>query len=90
MSQQPLDTTVKPKGFTIAEKWIIWGVFCLLIGLSTHILITPAMLLITLGIVRWRILQQAASPWFQRLLAMLLVAAGGGLMWWAVVLLRIG
>jgi len=24
------------KGFTSAEKWIIWGVFCLLVGLSTH------------------------------------------------------
>ena len=24
------------RGFTVGEKWIIWGVFCLLIGLSTH------------------------------------------------------
>lgn len=24
------------RGFTTPEKWIIWGVFCLLVGLSTH------------------------------------------------------
>lgn len=24
------------KGFTTPEKWIIWGVFCSLIGLSTY------------------------------------------------------
>ncbi len=24
------------RGFTVGEKWIIWGVFCLLIALSTH------------------------------------------------------
>lgn len=26
----------KKRGFTAAEKWIIWGVFCLLVGLSSH------------------------------------------------------
>ena len=25
----------RKSGFTYAEKWIIWGVFCLLLGLST-------------------------------------------------------
>jgi len=24
------------RGFTTAEKWIIWGVFCLLVSLSTY------------------------------------------------------
>lgn len=24
------------RGFTVAEKWIIWGVFCLLVALSTY------------------------------------------------------
>jgi hypothetical protein len=26
----------KKRGFTTVEKWIIWGVFCLLVGLSTY------------------------------------------------------
>jgi hypothetical protein len=33
------------RGFTVAEKWVIWSVFCLLVGLSTHFLIFPALLL---------------------------------------------
>lgn len=28
--------TKNKKGFTPAEKWIIWGVFCLLVSLSTQ------------------------------------------------------
>lgn len=24
------------RGFTVGEKWIIWGVFCLLVSLSSH------------------------------------------------------
>ncbi|MFQ5706038.1 MAG: hypothetical protein ACE5HO_01230 [bacterium] len=24
------------RGFTTQEKWVIWAVFCLLVGLSTH------------------------------------------------------
>ncbi len=24
------------RGFTAPEKWVIWGVFCLLVGLSTY------------------------------------------------------
>jgi len=28
--------TKDKKGFTPAEKWIIWGVFCLLVGLSVQ------------------------------------------------------
>ncbi len=28
--------TKDKKGFTPAEKWIIWGVFCLLVGLSAQ------------------------------------------------------
>ena len=30
------DKTESKRGFTVPEKWIIWGVFCLLVGLSTH------------------------------------------------------
>ena len=32
------------RGFTVAEKWVIWTVFCLLVGLSSHLLIFPALL----------------------------------------------
>jgi len=27
---------IEKRGFTVQEKWIIWGVFCLLVALSTH------------------------------------------------------
>jgi len=42
------------RGFTIIEKWIIWAVFCLLIGLSTSIFVFPALLLLSFGIIMLR------------------------------------
>ena len=37
----------RKSGFTDAEKWIIWGVFCLLLGLSTSRFTVFAGLLLT-------------------------------------------
>jgi|GEM_PF-2147592 len=39
------------RGFTIQEKWIIWAVFCLLVGLSTgRITVFAGMLLLSSGV----------------------------------------
>lgn len=39
------------KGFTTAEKWIIWGVFCLLVGLSTYrFTVFSGLMILSLGI----------------------------------------
>ena len=45
----PADTTEK-RGFTPAEKWVIWGVFCLLVGLSTYrFTVFAGLLLLSVG-----------------------------------------
>ncbi|MFQ5674989.1 MAG: hypothetical protein ACE5G1_03760 [bacterium] len=36
MSKISANKSGEKRGFTTAEKWIIWGVFCLLVGLSTY------------------------------------------------------
>jgi hypothetical protein len=41
----------KRRGFTTAEKWVIWGVFCLLVGLSSHITAFFGLLVLSVGIV---------------------------------------
>jgi hypothetical protein len=76
------------KGFTFAEKWIIWSVFCLLLALSTHWLIFPALQLISWGIVRWRWQMQQRIPPAKRYTAILALAAGGALLAWLIILLR--
>ena len=39
------------RGFTAPEKWIIWGVFCLLVGLSTsRLTVFLGMLITSIGI----------------------------------------
>ena len=76
------------KGFTFAEKWIIWAVFCLLLALSTHMLIFPALQLLSWGIVRWRWQAQHQIPVAHRFTAMLALVAGGVLLGWLVMQLR--
>jgi len=45
----PVDTT-KKRGFTPAERWVIWGVFCLLVGLSTYrFTVFAGLLLLSVG-----------------------------------------
>ncbi|MGH7493436.1 MAG: hypothetical protein ACREOO_13735 [bacterium] len=76
------------KGFTFAEKWIIWAVFCLLLALSTHGLIFPALQLASWGLVRWQWQAKQKTPLWQRGMAMLALIAGAALLYWAVILLR--
>ncbi|KAA0220437.1 hypothetical protein KJ068_27760 [bacterium] len=73
-----------PKGFTFAEKAIIWIVFCLLVGLSTNILIFPAMLLLSWSIMKWRGQYLSKAPLLNRLYPILTFLAGAGLIWWVI------
>ncbi|RMF69902.1 MAG: hypothetical protein D6743_01100 [Calditrichaeota bacterium] len=39
------------RGFTVGEKWIIWGVFCLLVGLSSsRFTVFAGLMLLSLGV----------------------------------------
>jgi hypothetical protein len=45
----PVET--KKRGFTPAEKWVIWGVFCMLVGLSTYrFTVFVGLLLLSIGV----------------------------------------
>ncbi len=72
-----------PRGFTFAEKWIIWSVFCLLLALSTSLWLLPALLLLSWSgaKIRGLFLQRAAWPRYGAPLLALIIAAG--LLWWA-------
>jgi hypothetical protein len=76
----------KPRGFTFAEKWIIWSVFCLLLALSTHWLLFFALQLLSWGLVRWRWYKKEKISFFKRGLAVLAVIAGAVLLAWVVAL----
>lgn len=76
----------KQRGFSFAEKWIIWSVFCLLIALSTHLLLFPALQLISWGIVRWRWYAKQKISVFKRGLAVFAFGAGAILLAWVIAL----
>lgn len=76
----------KQRGFTFAEKWIIWAVFCLLIALSTNWLLFPALQLLSWGIVRWRWYKKEKISVFKRGLAVLAVIVGAVLLAWVIAL----
>lgn len=76
----------KPRGFSFAEKWIIWSVFCLLIALSIHLLLFPALQLLSWGLVRWRWYAQQKISVFKRGLAVLAFGAGAVLLAWTIAL----
>lgn len=61
----------KKRGFTSQEKWVIWGVFCLLLGLSTsRISVFAGLLLLSAG-------ASLISKRDKLALAVLLCIAGG-------------
>lgn len=76
----------KSRGFSFAEKWIIWSVFCLLIALSTHLLLFPALQLIAWSIVRWRWYAKQKISVFKRGFAVLAFGAGAIFLAWAIAL----
>ncbi|MEK7728461.1 MAG: hypothetical protein AAB354_08615 [candidate division KSB1 bacterium] len=85
---QPVNSPDKSKqrGFTFAEKWIIWSVFCLLIALSTQLLLFPALQLLSWGVVRWRWYKKEKISFFKRGLAVLAFLAGAVLLAWVIAL----
>ncbi len=85
-----LDASAKTpqRGFTFAEKWIIWSVLCLLLALSTHWLIFPGLQFLAWGIVRWRWQAQHRVPLAKRYIAIIAFMAGLVLAYGAIVLLR--
>jgi hypothetical protein len=52
--QKHKESETPQRGFTVAEKWVIWAVFCLLVGLSTSFLIFPALLLVSYAVIMLR------------------------------------
>jgi hypothetical protein len=60
--------STQKRGFTTAEKWIIWGVFCLLIGLSSHITAFFGLMIASVGVVG------ARRAWRSRAVPALLAA----------------
>ncbi|MFQ5650410.1 MAG: hypothetical protein ACE5IY_10755 [bacterium] len=45
------ETNESKRGFTTPEKWVIWGVFCLLVGLSTsRLTVFAGLMLLSVGI----------------------------------------
>jgi hypothetical protein len=81
---QPQAASNSKKGFSSMEKWVIWAVFCLLVGLSTHWLVFPALLLISWSVARFRWYVGERTVWWQRWPALVVFLAGLGLMLWAV------
>jgi hypothetical protein len=70
------------RGFSSMEKWIIWAVFCLLIGLSSRLIIFPALLLISWGVARFRWYVGEKVVWQRRWPAVIVFLAGVGMMLW--------
>lgn len=72
------------RGFSSMEKWMIWAVFCLLVGLSTRFIIFPALLLISWGVVRFRWYMNEKTTWPQRWPAVVVFFTGAGIVLWSI------
>ncbi len=69
------EEVAKKRGFTTAEKWIIWGVFCLLVGLSSHITAFFGLMIASVGVVSGRRQFRSRAP-LAAIGAVLLIVAG--------------
>jgi hypothetical protein len=72
------------RGFTIAEKWVIWAVFLLLIGLSSDFLVFPALLLLSYSIIMLRRVFKTKSFRRELWLGSSALLASAALFWWAL------
>ncbi|MDZ7269743.1 MAG: hypothetical protein ONB48_20825 [candidate division KSB1 bacterium] len=72
-----------PRGFTFAEKWIIWSVFCLLLALSTSLWLFPALLLFSWSGARIRALALQHAAWRRYTTPLLTLLLAAALLWWA-------
>ncbi len=73
------------RGFTVVEKWVIWAVFCLLVGLSSDVRIFPALLLLSYAIVIFRGAMLTKKFFPALWLAGAALLASGILICWAVI-----
>ena len=78
------ENQARPKGFSSVEKWIIWAVFCLLVGLSSQFIVFPALLFISWGVARFRWYMGEKIVWQQRWPAVLVFVVGIGMMLWPI------
>ncbi|MDZ7366296.1 MAG: hypothetical protein ONB43_10555 [candidate division KSB1 bacterium] len=72
------------RGFAPMEKWMIWAVFCLLVGLSSHLIVFPALLLMSWGVARFRWYVREKMRWAQRWPALVVFLAGLAMMIWPI------
>jgi len=72
------------RGFTVAEKWVIWSVFCLLVGLSSDLLIFPGLLLLSYGIIILRRAFKTKRPASELWLGCSALLASALMFWWAI------
>jgi hypothetical protein len=75
---------VARRGFAPMEKWMIWAVFCLLVGLSSHLIVFPALLLMSWGVARFRWYAREKVGAAQRWPAVVVFLAGLGMMFWPI------
>jgi hypothetical protein len=76
---QPAAAANGRRGFSSMEKWVIWAVFCLLVGLSSRLIVFPALLLISWGAVRYRWYMREKIIWQQRWPAVIVFLLGVGM-----------
>jgi hypothetical protein len=74
--------TKEKRGFSSLEKWIIWAVFCLLVGLSSHLIVFPGLLLISWGVARFRWYVGEKTVWWRRWPALMVFLAGAAMLLW--------
>jgi len=72
------------RGLTFAEKWIIWAAFCLLLGLSTDLLLFPALLLLSWSILELKWMKITGMTWRRKLAVAVALLVAIGLMVWAL------
>jgi len=72
------------KGFTFAEKWVIWAVFCLLIGLSSDLLIFPGLLLLSYSMIILRRAFKTKRTGSELWLGGFALLASALMFWWAI------
>lgn len=72
------------RGFTSLEKWLIWAVFCLLVGLSSRLIVFPGLLLVSWGVTRFRWYMGEKTAWRRRWPAVMVFLAGAAMLLWPI------
>jgi hypothetical protein len=72
------------RGFTVVEKWVIWAVFCLLIGLSSDLLVFPGLLLFSYSVIMLRRVFKTKRAGSELWLGGCALLASALMFWWAI------